>query len=384
MSTLLRNAHIVTPDEEIPSGCVLIQGERIAGVGADLLPPDGADILDLEGLILAPGFIDVHVHGGGGFSLMTDDPGEMRSYSAWVPTTGVTSFLATICASGLEEGLRFIRAAVKAAGNPSGASLLGINLEGPFVNSARGGALPPSWPLPPDQRAFDGIAQAAQGRLAVMTVAPELAGAEALIRAAVARGVRVSVGHTDATYEAARAAFRAGASQVTHAFNAMRPFHHREPGPVAAALDSPGVTVEVIADGVHLHPSVVALLVRAFGPERIALITDGVTPAGLKEGELRIGKEAAHLRSGRVQLPDGTLAGGASTMDALVRNVIQWGCASLSEAFRMAASTPAAALGLGRRKGRIARGYDADLVALDADLTPVMTWVMGQLVFSAR
>lgn len=384
MSTLLRNAHIVTPDEEISSGSVLIEGQRIAGVGAELAPPDGARTLDLGGLTLAPGFIDLHVHGGGGLSLMTPDPSEAQAYSAWVPATGVTSFLATICASGLEEGLRFIRAAVKAAGNPSGASLLGINLEGPFVNSARRGALPPSWPLPPDQRSFDGIAQAAQGRLAVMTVAPELAGADALIRTAVARGIRVSVGHTDAPYQTARRAFDAGASQVTHAFNAMRPFHHREPGPVAAALDSPGVILEVIADGEHLHPSVVGLLARAFGPERVALVTDGVAPAGLAAGALRIGKEVAQLRGRRVELPDGTLAGGASTMDALVRNVVRWGCASLAEAVRMAASTPAAALGLDRRKGRIAPGYDADLVALDADLTPVMTWVMGQLVFSAR
>jgi len=384
MSTLLHGARIITPDEEVPSGSVLIEGERIAGVGASLAPPAGTQTVDLAGLTLAPGFIDLHVHGGGGFSLMTHDAAEVRSYSAWVPATGVTSFLATLCAATLEEALRFIRAAVEAAGNRSGASIVGVHLEGPFVNPARRGALPPSWPLPPDQRTFDGIAQAAAGHLAVMTVAPELAGAESLIRTAAARGVRVSIGHTDATYEAARKAFRAGASQVTHTFNAMRPFHQREPGPVGAALDSPGVTLEVIADGVHLHPSVVALLVRAFGPGRIALITDAVTPAGLTAGVLRIGEEVAQLRGSRVELPDGTLAGGAATMDALVRNVVQWGCATLSSAIRMAATTPAAALGLDGRKGRIAPGYDADLVALDAELRPVMTWVMGRLVFSAR
>lgn len=385
MSALLCNARIITPDQEIASGSVLIEGSEVGAVGAGLAPPDGAETIDLSGLTLAPGFIDLHVHGGGGFSLMTASAQEVRSYAVWAPGTGVTSFLATICGSTLEEGLAFIRAAVQAAADPpAGANLLGINLEGPFVNSARRGALPPSWPLPPDPRAFDGIAQAAAGRLVVMTVAPELAGADALIRTASARGVRVSVGHTDADYATARKAFQAGASQVTHAFNAMRPFHHREPGPVLAALDSPGVTVEVIADGVHLHPSVAALLVRAFGPERIALVTDGVTPAGLAGGSLRIGKETARLQDGRVQLPDGTIAGGAATMDAIVRNAVQWGCASLPEAVRMAATTPAAAIGLDKRKGRIAPGYDADLVALDAGLRPVMAWAMGRLVFSNR
>jgi N-acetylglucosamine-6-phosphate deacetylase len=227
---------------------------------------------------------------------------------------------------------------------------------------------------------LDRLITAARSHLRLITIAPEPPGASALISRAVAAGVNVSIGHTDANFEEAALAFRAGAAHVTHALNAMRPFHQRDPAVIGAALEAPGVTIEVVADGVHLHPATVRLLLQAFGTERVALVTDAVTPAGLERGTFRLGREEAVLRNGRITLPDGTIAGSAATMDQLVRNVVSWGCATLPEAVRMASTVPAAVAGAGDRKGRIAPGYDADLVALTPTLAVAATWVRGSLV----
>ncbi|TMF13240.1 MAG: hypothetical protein E6I38_01810 [Chloroflexi bacterium] len=192
-------------------------------------------------------------------------------------------------------------------------------------------------------------------------LAPELPGAEELQQSALEDWITVAVGHTDATYEEARRAFGDGASHVTHAYNGMRPFHHRDPGPVLAAIDSPHVTLELIADGVHLHPATVRAIVRAAGSDRIALVSDAVPPAGSDGGVFRVGDQDARLTGDRVLLPDGTIAGGAATMGGIVRNVVE---------------------GLSDRKGRLAAGFDADLVALDNNLNVAMTWAGGRLVFA--
>jgi len=380
--TLLTGARVVTSDARTMPADVLIEDGRIAAVAAGLAA-DGAETIDLSGSLIAPGFMDVHVHGGGGHPLITPDPGEIEAYAAWAVSQGVTSFLATVCAPTIEAALGCLAACASAREASNGATLLGVNLEGPFVSPERRGALPPSWPATPDVETFRRLLDASAGKLRLMTVAPELAGSAEVIREALSAGVRVSVGHTDATYEVAREAFAAGASHVTHAFNAMRPFHHREPGPLGAALEADGVTVELIADGVHLHPATVRTLVGAFGADRIALITDGVTPAGQSEGTFEIGDVEARLKDGEMRLPDGTIAGSVATMADVVRNVVRWEIADLAAAATMASTTPARALGLGERKGRIAPGYDADLVALTDDLSVAATWVAGRLAYRA-
>ena len=381
--TVLTGARIITPDETVDGGAVVIDGGRIAEIGPRRARPLGAGVVDLPGLILVPGFIDLHVHGGGGLSLASPDPEQTRSYARWAVRRGVTSFLATVCAADIDEALAALGAGAAAVGPvDGGATVLGLNLEGPFVNPERRGALPASWPQPPDVAAFQALAAPAGGHLRLMTLAPELAGAGEVLRAAVAGGISVSVGHTDASYAEAAAAFRAGASHVTHAFNAMRPFHQREPGPVGAALDSPHAVIEVIADGVHLHPATVRLLLTAFGPERVALITDGVDAAGGSGGTFRIAGQEAVAEGGRVALADGTIAGSVATMDEVVRNAVAWGT-PLADAARMASTVPARVAGAGGRKGRIAPGFDADLVALDSNLRVAGTWCGGRRVFAA-
>ncbi len=382
MQTLFQNGRLLWPDGRIAPGELLLEGGAIAQVAESITRLPGVELVDARGLTIAPAFIDLHVHGGGGFSLATRDAEEIRSYARWAASRGVGSFLASICAGSLDEAIGFVQAAAAAAGPVAGgATVLGLHLEGPFVSPARAGALPPTWLMPPGNAAFRRILTAANGQLRVMTLAPELPGSEQVLQTALSEGIVVAVGHTDAGYEGALPAFRAGASHVTHAFNAMHPWHHRDPGPLGAALVSDGVTLEVIADGVHLHPATVAMLFRAFGPERVALVTDAVTPAGLKAGAFRIGSQEARLERGRMLLPDGTIAGSAATMDELVRNVVSWGCASTPAALRMASLVPARVLGLARRKGEISPKFAADLVLLDDDLHVAATWIAGQQTF---
>jgi len=261
--------------------------------------------------------------------------------------------------------------------------MLGAHLEGPFVSPERRGALPEGWLRPPGAGLLRRLLEAAGGRLRLITLAPELPGAAAVLEQAVRAGCVVAVGHSDATYEEARDAFARGARHLTHAFNAMRPFHHREPGPLGAALDTEGVTVELIADGVHVHRAAARMVVRTKGVDGVALVTDGVPPAGLSEGTFRIGGQGARLAEGRIALPDGTIAGSAATMDRVIRYAVEEGIATPAQAVRMASTVPAGVVGLGGRKGRIARGYDADLVALDSDLNVAMTWVAGRVAHGA-
>lgn len=383
MLTALIRARILTPDRTIDDGVVIIEDGRIAEVGSNVHVPEGAAVTDLSGATLVPGFIDLHVHGGGRRSLATGDADELRAYARWAAERGVTGFLASILAPTPEDAIPCLKAVAEAAGPvEGGARLLGAHLEGPFVSPHRRGAVPKAWLHQPDAGLLARHLEAASASLRVITIAPELPGADRVLADAIAAGVVVAVGHTDATYDQARAAFQAGARHLTHAFNAMRPFHHREPGPLAAALDSPDVTLELIADGVHVHPAAARMLVSTAGPDRVALVTDGSPLAGAPDGAYRLGGAEATLAGGSVTLPDGTLAGGALTMDALVRSVVEAGVVALPDAVSMGSAVPARVLGLERSKGRIAPGYDADLVALDDRLAVEMTLVGGQTVHS--
>jgi N-acetylglucosamine-6-phosphate deacetylase len=379
MLTALLNARVLTADEDLAGATVVVRDGRIEAVGVGLAPPTGARTFDLTGLILAPGFIDIHVHGGGGFSLVTEDPNEIRSYARWVVSRGVTGFLVTLVGAPLPQMKRWLAATLAAGDGADGsARLLGVHLEGPFVNPARRGALPAEGVRPPNVAEFLALAEAAQGRLKVITLAPELPGAADVVAAARQRGVIISMGHTDATYEQALEAVAGGVRQATHCFNGMRPFHHRDPGCLGAILSSSGISAELIADGVHVHLGAMALLLAAKGSQGTILVTDGTAAAGLGDGAYSLAGETIQVRGGVASLPDGTLAGSAATMDQVMRNVVRLGLAPLDEAVRMASTNPAAALGLGQRLGQIAPGFAADLVALDNSLKVAMTFVDGQ------
>ncbi len=379
----LTHVRLITPDEELDDATVTFEGGRI--VQADQRePPEGARVRDLAGKIVAPGLIDLHVHGGGGFSLVDSDSEALRSYAHWAATRGITGFLPTLVPDQRERVVEIIESTISAFGNlVDGAKPLGINLEGPFLNPLRCGALDSDALRPADVTELREYLLAAKGHLRIMTIAPELPGAASVIAEAIEAGVTVALGHSDATYDEARHAFALGVRHVTHCFNAMRPFHHREPGGVGAALTAPDVTCELIADGVHVHPAAMEMLLRLKGVEKTVLVSDGIALAGLRDGTFALGGAQVEVKDGIARLSDGTLAGSAMPLDAMVRNVVDLRLASRAEAIRMAALNPASVIGVADRKGRVAPGYDADFVVLSPELEVEMTFVGGKLVYES-
>jgi N-acetylglucosamine-6-phosphate deacetylase len=361
---VLAGGRVVTPGGVV-AGDVVIHDGRITSI--DPARGDRPGAVDLRDHWVLPGFVDIHVHGGGGAQCNSADPDEIRAVARFHAQHGTTALLATTVAAAPDELLAALGAIGRAADAPDGARVLGAHLEGPFLNPCRPGAMDPEAFTAPDVALFRRFAAA--GPLRSMTLAPELPGAFDVVAALRRAGGVASLGHTDATYEQAAAAVVAGARAVTHAFNAMRPLHHREPGMAGAALALDDLTCEVICDGVHVHPAAVRLLHRAKGARRAVLVTDAIAAAGGADGEYRLGARPVTVRDGRATLPGtDTLAGSVLTMDRAVRNAVQRCGVPLEDAARMAATTPAELLGLGDRLGVLAPGRDADVAILDADL----------------
>jgi len=361
MSSFALRGRILLGSALVP-GAVIVEGERIAGILRDPRAGDlPGDVVDAD--VIAPGFIDLQVNGGFGCDV-GDDPAAILALARRLPESGVTAFLPTLITSPAEMYPKAL-AAFDAARHAAGAHPLGLHLEGPYLSPQRPGAHRRELIENADTTLLD--AMIAGDAVRLMTLAPERPQARDMIRRLRARGLLVSLGHTDATLEQFEAGVDAGAAMATHIFNAMSPFGHRAPNVVGAALTDDRIAVGLIADGIHCHPRSVDLAVRAKGVEGIALVTDMMTAAGMPDGSYALGGREVVLREGAVRLPDGTLAGSVLTMDEAVRNVSRWTSVSTGEVLRMAAEIPARLLGLADR-GRIGLGMLADLVLLDAGL----------------
>ena len=369
----LRCERILTPAGVI-AGEVAVDGERIVAVSPRPVDRVDPDVLDLGALWLAPGFIDTHVHGGGGAQCNTADSDEVDAVAAFHAQHGTTALLATTVAAPLEQ----LEASLAAIAR-SGAIVLGAHLEGPFLSREWPGAMDPAAFLDPDPAAVARLLRAGGRTLKMMTLAPELPGTPELIAALRRADAVASIGHTDADYEQAEAAVTAGARSVTHLFNAMGPLHHREPGVVGAALDLPQLACELICDGVHADPAALRLAHRAKGTAGIRLVTDAIEAAGMPDGRYRLHRSMIDVSAGVARLGGGaSLAGSTLTMDAAVRNAVRFLDVPVPVALAMASMNPARLLGIQHRKGAIAAGLDADLVVLDDELRCRATMVAGE------
>ncbi len=368
---LLRSRRIVCPGATL-AGEVPVEDGRISSVHAEARSKEA---LELGDRWLVPGYIDPHVHGGGGAQCNTSDPDEIAEVARFHARHGTTGLVATTVAAPPAE----LKSALDAIARCTAPTLLGAHLEGPYLSRERPGAMDPNLFMPPDPSQLEQLLAAGAGRVRVMTLAPELPGALALIELLAREGVVASVGHTDATYRQVREAVDAGASSATHLFNAMPPFRHRAPGVVGAALDLPELSCELICDGVHVDPVAMRVICRAKGISGVRLVTDAMAAAGMPDGEYRLGGRPVSVKEGRAVLKGGeSIAGSTLTMQAAVHNAVGLLGLSVEEAIAMASTNSAALLGLGDRKGAIEPGFDADMLVLDESLAVQATMVAGE------
>lgn len=376
--TVIAGGTLVTPDGVVESGWLEVAGGLITALGSGP-PPRPAD-RTVSGWIV-PGFIDLHCHGGGGATVVGADPEQLRILAETHRRHGTTTLMASLVTGFVDDLERDVRALVEVVDD---GLVAGIHLEGPWISPARKGAHNPKALAEPDPRSVRRLLDAGQGRIRMVTLAPELEHGLDAVRAVVDAAAIAAVGHTDATYDITRSAIDAGATVATHLFSAMAPIHHREPGPIVALLGDQRITVELILDGVHMHAAVATHVRRSAGPGRIALVTDAMTATGAGDGEYVLGDLPVHVQDGVARLVDGgAIAGSTLTMDKAFRFAVTHAGFSVPEAVQAASANPAQLLGLGSRTGALAVGLDADIVVLDANLTvqAVMsrgTWTLPQ------
>ncbi len=373
-SILLENPEITIEDGRIAS-----IGSRGPGAAAT----DGG--MDFPGATLAPAFVDVHIHGAAGHDVMEATPEALKAVGGFLATRGTGSYLATTVTAPLDTTLRAVEGLARLIGKPellesgkAAAKPVGIHLEGPFLSPKKCGVQPVEHMLTPDIGVFDRLFEAAEGRVRLMTLAPEMPGAVELTRHATGRGVRVSLGHSNATAAETRTAVEAGATSATHTFNAMRAMDHREPGILGVVLTMESVYAELICDGIHTAPEMVRLWFSAKGPERGILVTDAMSATGMPDGEYTLGGFAVQVAEGRA-MARGVLAGSVLTLDRALANFVGFTGAPLKDALRLLTANPAAMTGLGDGAGQVVVGGPADLVAVDDAGRLVGSIVAGQV-----
>jgi N-acetylglucosamine-6-phosphate deacetylase len=385
-SLFVEGARLVLPERVLEGGALLVEGGRIARVGADDARPAGARVLDLEGLTLYPGFVDVHIHGAVGVDTLEATASDLRRVALFLAREGVTAWLPTFVPAPDEDYRRAVHSAEELMRSqdeqPAAARAVGVHYEGPFVNERQCGALRTAY--------FKSFARGdeldelpilnTEGAAHMITLAPEVEGGVDLVAELVRRGWVVSVGHTRADLETLERARRAGARHMTHFLNAMSPLHHREPGPVGWGLLQDDVTVDLIADGVHSDPLMLRLVLRCKTPDRVSLISDAVAPAGLGDGEYKVWGETITVESGRTRNERGSIAGSVISMLDAARNVLALGL-SETDLARVASLNPARLLRIEDACGSIEEGKRADLVALDAEGKVRLTLVGGRVAF---
>jgi N-acetylglucosamine-6-phosphate deacetylase len=371
-----------SPIETIENPVIIVEDGFIISVSsrASAQLPQNARYVDLADSIIAPGFIDIHVHGGAGHDVMQDGNDALARMERHFANHGVTSYCPTTVTAPLEAtfaALDRLALAEKAHRDGERAKPVGLHLEGPFISHAKRGVHPPENLIAPSVELFEKMWEAASGRVALMTVAPELPGATEMIKQAVSKGVCISLGHSNATLAETDAGISVGATHATHTFNAMRTLDHREPGVLGSVLADDRVSADLIADGIHVHPEMVSLFLRAKGEERAVLISDAISATGMGDGKFRLGNFEVEVKGDRCEY-EGKLAGSVLTLDRAVRNVTEFSKWTLQQAVRLATLNPARVLGR-NDIGIIAPGTKADFTVLSRSGEVQRTIINGSI-----
>ena len=380
MGTVIVNGIILTPDEKLSGQALVVEGGRIARIDPIGLVEPQSNTIDARGLYVTPGLIDLHVHGADGFDTMNATPEAIHGMGRFFARHGVTSYLPTTVTASAEDTLAAIQNLGSISLPSDGACPLGIHLEGPYLSHDYCGAQSPQYLRPADIKEYKLWLENGQVRL--ITVAPEVEGVFGLIEAGAEEGIEFAAGHSAASFEQMRLAIDQGLHQVTHTFNGMPPLHHRTPGVLGAALSEERLRCQIIADGVHVHPAVVKLLVKSKGVDRTILITDSMCATGLPDGDYALGDQPVHVRDGVARTQAGGLAGSTLTLDQALRNIMQFADLSFQEALPMATRVPAAAMNWEGKKGVIAPNADADILIMDDRYQVRLTMIGGRVVYS--
>jgi N-acetylglucosamine-6-phosphate deacetylase len=382
MRTVITADRLISPERSIANPVVVVEDGVITRMesraSAEL--PTGKH-LDFPGCTLVPAYFDVHIHGSAGHDVMEGTPQAFSTIGKFLAGHGVGAYLATTVTMPMDATLKSLAAMAGLIGRDiDGARPLGIHIEGPFLSPHKKGAHPARLLLTPSVELFDRMWQAAEGKIRLMTIAPELPNAEEVIAHATALGVRVSMGHSDADTAAARAGIRAGAVTATHTFNAMRQFDHRDPGLLGVVLTNDDLFAELICDGLHVHPNAVRIYWKSKGPERAMLITDAMTAAGMPDGNYKLGELDVRVVDGKCILDENTLAGSTLTLDRAVRNFAEFTGATIDDLSKLASRNPARMTGFEAEAGSLAIGRIADITVLSAKNEVVETILRGRNV----
>ena len=382
-SSLFCKVRIIGSEHPIDNGWLLVEGSKIVSFGegkpAISSGQENMDSIEGGGLTLLPGFIDLHTHGALGTDFVFGSAEDILRISVFFASHGTTSFLATTYSANSIEINQALSTIKSCMGCEPGAKILGVHLEGPWLNTSRAGAQDQTKIRQADPEEV--IPYLDTGLIRLIALAPEITENHWLIDACRQRAITIAAGHSDANYKEMEKAVQMGLTQVTHCFNGMRPLHHREPGVVGAALNLLEIRCELIADFIHVHPAIINILMNAKSPEGVILITDSISPTGLPNGTYSLESQEVFCKDGIARLSDGTLAGSTITMETALRNLIEATGRPLEEVWRCSSLNAAEAIHIADRKGKIANGYDADLVILDSNLHVQYSMVEGKICY---
>jgi len=386
MSKALVGGRIVTPFRVVNNGAIVFEDGVIHELGKvqDVKIQDNCEVIDISGYTVTPGFVDLLVHGGGGNGFADQNDDSIEKVSGYFIKNGSTTILASLFAKPKKQLLDDLARVASFIESHPKSNIYGIHMEGPYLNKGLKGAMNESYLWEATVESWEAMWEASKGYIKIMTIAPELPGAIAVMRAAAKRGVVLSIGHSMATYSEIELAIDNGAAHVTHIFNAMKPFHHRDGGVILGALLRNELKIELIADKLHVHPAVMELLLKLKGANGIILITDSIRAGGMHEGEYEFADQKIFMKDQKAYLPDGTLAGSTLTLNSAIRNLVDTANAKITDAVRMASLNGAKVLNIENRKGILAVGKDADMVVMDDNYEVVLTIMHGEIVFQKK